>query len=102
MGRIFFSYTVTKDTRVKKDECAEVFMNPIVTNNILVAEIRKSILTGYGDGSNVNREKIREEFCQKAKATEEEKFAAEKAVPGVKDEKKITDKNEEVEISVEF
>ena len=66
------------------------------------AEIRKSILTGYGDGSNVNREKIWEEFCQKAKATEEEKNAAEKAVPGVKDEKKSTDKNEEVERSVEF
>ena len=66
------------------------------------AEIRKSILTGYGDGSNVNREKIWEEFCQKAKATEEEKIAAEKAVPRIKEEKKITDKNEEVEISVEF
>ena len=66
------------------------------------AEIRKSILTGYGDGSNVNREKIWEEFCQKAKATEEEKIAAEKAVPRIKEEKKIVDKNKDVEISVEF
>ena len=101
-GDNLFSYTVTKDTRVKKDECAEVFMNPIVTNNILVSEIRKSILTGYGDGSNVNREKIWEEFCQKAKATESDKIAAEKMVPRVKEEKKIIDKNKDIEISVEF
>ena len=66
------------------------------------AEIRKLILTGYGDGSNVNRGKIWEEFCQKAKATEEEKIAAEKAVPRIKEEKKIVDKNKDVEISVEF
>ena len=65
-------------------------------------EIRKSILTGYGDGSNEEREKIWEEFCQKAKATEEEKNAAEKAVPRIKEEKKIVDKNKDVEISVEF
>ena len=66
------------------------------------AEIRKSILTGYGDGSNVTREKIWEEFCQKAKATVGEKIAAEKAVPRIKEEKKIGDKNKDVEISVEF
>jgi hypothetical protein len=48
------------------------------------------------------REKIWEEFCQKAKATEDEKIAAEKAAHRIKEEKKIVDKNKDVEISVEF
>lgn len=64
--------------------------------------LRKVITDGFRSRSKEEREKIWEEFCQKAKATEEEKIAAEKAVPRIKEEKKIVDKNKDVEISVEF
>ena len=64
--------------------------------------LRKVITDGFRSRSKDEREKIWEEFCQKAKATEEEKIAAEKAVPRIKEEKKIVDKNKDVEISVEF
>ena len=64
--------------------------------------LRKVITDGFRSRSKEEREKIWEEFCQKAKATEGEKIAAEKAVPRIKEEKKIVDKNKDVEISVEF
>ena len=64
--------------------------------------LRRVITDGFHSRSNEEREKIWEEFCQKAKATEDEKIAAEKAVPRITEEKKIVDKNKDVEISVEF
>ena len=62
----------------------------------------QAICGGFEKVEDSSREKIWEEFCQKAKATEEEKNAAEKAVPRINEEKKIVDKNKDVEISVEL
>ena len=57
-GENLFSYTVTKDTSVKKDECAEVFMNPAVTNNILVSEIVSKDTIKY---KQIDKESLRKE-----------------------------------------
>lgn len=57
-GENLFSYMVTQGTSVKKDECAEVFMNPTVTNNILVSEIVSKDTIKY---KQIDKESLRKE-----------------------------------------
>lgn len=57
-GENLFSYTVTQGTSVKKDECAEVFMNPTVTTNILVSEIVSKDTIKY---KQIDKESLRKE-----------------------------------------
>lgn len=56
-GENLFSYTVTKDTSVKKD-CAEVFMNPTVTNNISSSELVSKDTIKY---KQIDKESLRKE-----------------------------------------
>lgn len=64
--------------------------------------LREGILKGQRSMTSAGREKIWEEFCRRAKASDEEKAAAEKAVPAIVEPKKEPEPPEDIKVDVEF
>lgn len=63
---------------------------------------RKFLFDGRVSFGEDEREKIWEEFCRRAKASDEEKSAAEKAVPAIVEPKKEPEPPEDIKVDVEF